>query len=386
MQTPHRWFGAGHSTAVDSARAGAEAAASAIGGRTPAVVFVFCSVLHDLPALLLAVRAEAGEGAAVVGATTLGEIAWDGAGVGGVSVAALGGAGFTVRTRVAHHRDLGHREAGAAAAGAMAGMTAPHSVLILIGDGLSGHPQEVVRGAYSVLGAAVPLVGGFAGDGQGMNRTFQFYDDTIGEDAVIGVALGSDAPIGIGVAHGWHRLDPPMVVTRSVGGQIHEFDDEPALDVLLRRRGLEGRGVADLFRGVETLPALGLSRRSGEDIHVVHAGDDVERSVRCLADVPQGSLCWLMAADHAEMIDGAAESCREALDGLSGKVPLGVLAFDCGGRRGTLGPDGIQEEVAAMRTVLGRTPFAGFYTSGEIARVRGALGTHDLTVVTLALA
>jgi hypothetical protein len=386
MQAPHRWFGAGHSTAVDSAKAGAEAAASACGGRTPSAVLVFCSVLHDLPALLLAVRAEAGDGAAIVGATTLGEVAYDGASVGGVSVAALGGEGFTVRSRVAHVRDLGHREAGAAAAGAMAGMTAPHSVLILIGDGLRGNPQEVVRGAYSVLGTAVPLVGGFAGDGQGVNRTFQFYDDTIGEDAIIGLALGSDAPIGIGVAHGWHRLGPPMVVTRSSGGRIHEFDGEPALDVLLRRRGPAGRSTADLFRGLDTLPALGLSRRSGEDILLIHAGDDDERWVRGMADVPQGTLCWLMDADDTEMIDGAAQSCREALDGLRGRTPLGVLAFDCGGRRGKLGPDGIQEEVRAMRTVLGSTPFAGFYTSGEIARVRGSLGTHDLTVVTLALA
>ena len=148
MQTPHRWFGAGHSTAVDSARAGAEAAASAAGGRTPSAVFVFCSVLHDLPALLLAVRAQAGPDAAIVGATTLGEVAWDGASVGGVSVAALGGAGFTVRTRVAHHRDLGHRAAGAAAAEAMAGVSSPHSVLVLIGDGLSGHPQELVYGVW----------------------------------------------------------------------------------------------------------------------------------------------------------------------------------------------------------------------------------------------
>jgi hypothetical protein len=380
MQTPHRWFGAGHSTAADSAKAGAEAAASAIGGRTPSVVFVFCSVLHDLPALLLAVRAEAGAAAAIVGATTLGEVAFDGASVGGVSVAALGGAGFQVGTHVAHIRDLGRREAGAAAAGAMAGVTSPHSVLILLGDGRSGDPAEVVRGAWSVLGAAVPLVGGFAGDGQGRNRTFQFYDDTIGEDAVIGVALGSDAPIGIGLAHGRRRVEPPMVVTRSTGGHILELDDEPALDVLARRT------AAPLFGDVDTVPVLGVSRRSGEDIRVVYAGDDRDGSVRCMGDVPQGALCWPMVADRPAAVAGAAESCREALDGLGGKVPLGVLAFDCGGRRAQLGPDGIQEEMAAMRTVLGRTPFAGFYTAGEIGRVRGASGLHDLTVVTLALA
>ncbi len=39
-----------------------------------------------------------------------------------------------------------------------------------------------------------------------------------------------------------------------------------------------------------------------------------------------------------------------------------------------------------MRTVLGNTPYAGFYGLGQIARVRGALGTPALTLVTLAVA
>ncbi|MEV7621902.1 FIST N-terminal domain-containing protein [Actinoplanes sp. NPDC089786] len=386
MQTPHRWFGAGHSIAADSAKAGAEAAASAVGGRTPAVVFVFASHQHDLPALLMAVRDEAGPNALVVGASTLGELAYDGASAGGVSVAALGGEGFTVRAKVAHIGDAGHRRAGAEAAEAMAGVTSPHSVLILLADGLSGDPHEVVRGAYSVLGAAVPLVGGFAGGGSDKSRTFQFIGDTVYTDAVVGVALGSDAPIGIGVAHGWHRVEPPMIITSSRGGRIFELDDEPALDVLLRRNDLAGQRAADLFHGVDALQALGLSRRNGEDIRVIHDGDDADRSILGMSDVPQGALCWLMEADHDALIRGATDSCREALDGLGGKVPLGVLAFDCGARRGRLGPDGMQEEMAAMRSALGSTPYAGFYTAGEIARVRGALGTHHLTLVTLALA
>ena len=71
---------------------------------------------------------------------------------------------------------------------------------------------------------------------------------------------------------------------------------------------------------------------------------------------------------------------------VGGRPPLGVLAFDCDGRRSRLGPDGTQEAVKAIGAALGNTPFAGLHTSGEIARVRGALGTHHLTLVTLALA
>jgi hypothetical protein len=346
-------------------------------------VIVFCSTQLDLPAMLRAVRGEVGADATVVGCTGFAEVGEDGVSVGGVAVAALGGEGFTVRTKVAHVREVGHRAAGAAAAGAMDGVTSPHSALIMLCDGLTGDPHEVVRGAYSVLGATVPLVGGFAGD---LTRTLQFHDETIHEDAVIGIAVGSDAPIGIGMAHGWHRLDPPMIITKSSGGRIDEIDDEPALDVLLRRNGVPGGRAGDIFRYPETLQLLGLSRRSGEDIRALNSGDDGTRSVLGGADFPQGALCWLMGGDHDSLIKGAVESCQEALDGLDGRPPLGVLAFDCDGRRNKLGPDGAGEAVETMRSVLGRTPLAGFYTAGEIARVRGALGTHHLTLVTLALA
>ena len=380
-----RWFGAGHSIAPDSAKAGAEAAAVALGGRTPKAVFVFCSAGHDFPALLEGVRAEAGPDAAVVGASSLGVLSSDGGqAMGAVVVTALGGDGFTVQTRVAYVGGNGHREAGAEAAGAMAGLDRPHRVLMMLCDGLSGDPHEVVRGAYSVLGATVPLVGGFAGDDTGRQRSYQFHGDRALTGAVVGVAIGSDAPMGIGIAHGWRRTEPSMVVTRSEGGRIYELDGEPALDVMLRRRGLTE--MSELFHGVTNLQSLGLSRRNGEDIRVIHAGDEEERSIFAAATVPQGALCWLMESDHESIVAGAGQSVAEAVQGLDGFAPLGAFTFDCGGRRGALGDEGVRQESEAIRGVLGDVPFGGFYTMGEIARVRGSLGTHALTLVTLAVA
>jgi hypothetical protein len=377
-----RWFGTGHSTAPDSGKAGAEAAGAALAGRTPKAVFVFCSAGHDLDALLAGVRAEAGPDAAVVGATTLGELSSGGGPArGSVAVTALGGDGFTVRTRVAHIGGTGHREAGADVAAAMAGMDRPHSVLMLLCDGFSGDPHEIVRGAYSVVGAGVPLVGGFAGDDRGTRRSFQFHQDRALTGTVVGVAIGSDAPLGVGIAHGWHRVEPPMVVTRSDGGRIYELDGEPALDVLLRKRGLDS-----IHLGPTDLQSLGLSRRSGVDIRVVHGYDEKDRSVVSGATVPQGALCWLMDSERQSLIEGAERSCAEAVEMLGDAEPLGVFTFNCAGRWGALGDDGVQEEVAGMRAVLGDVPFGGFYTMGEIARVRGSLGTHALTLVTLAVA
>ena len=369
----------------DSGKAGHEAAAGALAGRTPKAVFVFASAAHDLPALLDAVRAEAGREAIVVGGTTLGELSSEGGSTrGGVAITALGGEGFEISTRLAYVGGNGHREAGAAAAGAMTGVNRPYTALMLLCEGLSGNPHEIVRGAYSVLGAAVPLVGGLTGHDHGGTRSYQFHDDRVVSGAVIGVGIGSDAPLGVGIAHGWRRTEPPMVITRSEGSRILEFDGEPALDVLLRRRGLSR--PEDLFTASTRLEALGLSRRSGEDIRVISNADAADRSLGGLATMPQGAICWLMAGEHDALVTGAGEACAEALSGLGERPPIGMFTFDCGARRGVLGEAGLPQEVAAIRDALGDVPFGGCYTMGEIARVRGSLGTHALTLVTLAMA
>jgi hypothetical protein len=388
----NRWFGAGNSTNPDSARAGREAAALAVAGREPAAVFVFCSVAHDLPALLAAVRAEAGDPAVIVGATTVGEISTAGQTDKGVAVAALGGAGFTVRTRVAHFDPERPRDAGVDVAASVAELDQKHTALLLLCDGMAGNPHEIVRGAYSVLGATVPLVGGGAGDDVALTHPFLFHGDNGGVEvlsgAVVGVAIGSDAPLGVGIAHGWRRIDPPMIVTRSLGNRLYELDDEPAMDVLVRRLGIDESEPADvaLFGDGTILRPLGLSRRSGEDIRVINSGDVADRSVSSLADVPQGALVWLMESDVDSLVAGAGQSCAEAVAGLGGAPPIGMLAFDCGGRKYRLGEDGVRAELGEIRAVLGDVPFAGLYSVGEIARVRGALGMHHLTLVTLALA
>ncbi|GAA2643895.1 FIST signal transduction protein [Paractinoplanes durhamensis] len=382
---PHRWFGAGQSSAADSAKAGAEAVVEAIGGRAPKAVVVFCSVAHDLRALLAGVRAEAGPDAAIVGCTTMGELGNSGMTVGGVSVAALGGDGFTVHTRAAHISESDPRAAGAAVAESLRGLHDDHKVLVLLCDGLTGHPHDIIRGAYSGIGATVPLVGGFSADDRKFEQTFQFYGDEVLTNSVVGLALGSDGPVGIGIAHGWRRIEPPMIVTKSKGAHIYQLDEEPALDVLLRRNNFEGTADEFFDRG-RPLQPLGLSRRNGEDIRVIHAGDDEERSVWGTADIPQGAQVWLMEADRQALLDGASWSCTEALARLDGLAPLGVLAFDCAGRRAGLVEGGMDEEIAVMREALHGAPFAGFYTGGEVARIRGASGLHHLTLVTLALA
>jgi len=384
--------------AIHSRRAGAEAAAAAQRDPSAKLLIVFCSIHYEAAEVLDGVCSVTADDVLVVGGTSMGEIARNGPGIedigigAAVVVLALGGPGFTVKTSVVRQASADRRESGAAAASAIAGIDAPHKALLMIVDGLTREQHELVRGAYSVLGASVPMVGGCSADDVQYVLTNQFHGTGAGVerlvDSIVAVGLGSNASIGIGIAHGWVKQGEPMVVTSSDGGEVFLLDDEPAVDVYLRRFGADRSLLddGDAFRAAVFEHPLGMSRRSGEDIRVVHSVDCDRGSLLCLADVPQGALVWTMTTEADALVAAASHSCEMAIDGLGGRAPLGLAIFDCGARKLKLGSENIRAELAAIEAAAAGAPFGGFYTFGEIARTRGSRGMHHLTVVTLALA
>lgn len=265
-----RWVGAGSSHVGDATEAGRTACLQALDGRDePRLLIVFASDAYSLPALLAAIR-DAAPGVALIGCSTAGEIAASGASDSGVVVMALGGPGFSIATASASVDELGLRDAGSAVAKVAAGVaSSPHRVLLLLSDGLAGDQEEIVRGAFAVVGAEVPLVGGCAGDDLRMESTAQLHDGQVLRRTVVAAAIGSDGPLGIGVEHGWRRVGVPMVVTASEGVRVLSLDDEPALDAYLNRLDAppEARTDPSAFTRFADPPARGESaqQRGGAD-------------------------------------------------------------------------------------------------------------------------
>jgi len=385
--TLQRWVGVGRSSSADAFQAGADAARAATTGSQTRLVIVFCSDHYDLPELVRGIRGVTGE-APLIGCTTAGEIAAAGASDASVVVTALGGPGFSVATGGAVVRDGCIRDAGAEAVECLSRIDQrEHQVLLLLSDGLMGDQQETVRGAYSVAGAAVPLVGGCAGDGLKMTATWQLHGDEVLQHAVVAAAIGSDAPIGVGVRHGWRKVGEPMLVTSSGANRVKSLEGQPALDVYLARLGAPPEVHADpaAFTRFAMTHPLGLSRRSGEEVRFVTGADFDDRSLLFVAEVPQGGLAWFMEGDDASVLTATEDACTEALAALGGRPPAGLLAFDCIARKGVLGEGGVREEVNHIARFADGAPVAGFYTYGEIARTRGVSGFHNQTLVVLAL-
>jgi hypothetical protein len=388
--TPRRWMAVGRSELLASQEAGAAAAREALQGVEDAkLLMVFVGITHDMSAVLAGINAVSGN-VPLIGCSTHGEISAAGPRDGSVVVTAIGGVGFSIVTSVAENASGRQRAAGVEAAESAALVDdLPYKALIMLTDGLTRDQEDIMRGTYEVLGASIPIFGGAAGDGWRMEQTYQLIGDRVLSDAVVVATIASEAPLAVSITHGYRKVGEPMVVTSCGDGRVQTLDDEPAMDVYLRRLDAPASTYADAAKFSEFALSrpLGISRRSGEEVRNLSTGIDIEgRSLGGGGQVPQGALAWLMEGDVESILTATTQACTEALAGLQGQPALGLLTFSCAASRAVLGDDGIKREGGRLAEMAGTTPFAGFYTYGEIARTRGIDGFHNQTLVVLALA
>ena len=381
-------MGVGRDAGTDSRAATRAAAAQALVGAEPKLVTVFSAITHD-PAEVLAAAQEAAPGVPVIGCSTHGEIAPGGPTDGTVTVAAIGGPGFTVSTAVGRRVSGRQREAGMEVARCVDEVDAPHKVLMLLTDGLIRDQESILRGCYLALGAGVPLFGGAAADGWRMDAVYLMADGEVLGDAVVAVTIGSEAPLSVAVRHGWRKVGEPMMVTSAANGRVYTLDDRPALDVYLDRLGAPPEAYTDAAAFTEfALPRpLGVQRRSGVEARNLSTEVDIAgRSIGGGMALDHGGLTWAMTGDQESILAATDAACQDALDGLGGRRPVGLFTFSCAALRAVLNDEGIQRESEHLAKWAAEVPYAGFYTYGEIARTHGIDGFHNQTLALLALA
>jgi hypothetical protein len=383
-----RWLTVGSSAVEDSWSAGVAATRAALrDGGDGKLLMVFCSALYDPEAVLAGIRLIA-PGVPLIGCSSAAVISADEVGE-GVVVVALGGPGFSVATGLGLNAEGRQRAVGAEVAGCSARVVGhPHRVMIMLTDGLVSAQEEILAGAYGVVGASVPLVGGTASPDPAEPRTFQLHGDQVLSGGAVGAIIASDGPLGIGLRHGWRKVGEPMIVTKSHLGEVYTLDDRPAVQAYLQRLGAPDDAYIDraAFEKFAENRPIGLRRRSGEMVRNVGSATHLARGwLHSSGDVPEGGLIWPMEGDEASVLAAADDACRDAAAALGGRTPLGLIAFDCETRSRFLGVEGRRREVALMAQRAGAVPLAGLYTWGEIARTSGINGFHNQTLVVLAI-
>jgi len=376
--------GVGRSNNPDAIKAGAEAVKEALGeaGGKANLIFVFSTVAYDQEKMLRGVRSVS-KGIPLVGCSDSGEITTEGPVSKHVAVMALSSDVINFTIGVGEGTDKDSHKAGAAAAKEVKKKAEEDiSLFTMLPDGLAENGAATVRGVQEVFGRNFPIMGGSAGDDFLFKKTYEYYNDQVLENSLVGIGLSGKFSWGVGVRHGWEPIGLPMKVTKAEGAKLIEVNNRPALSIYEDYFGKKAEELIKepIARMAYTYP-LGMSVEGSPELlirDVVIANEKGE--ITCAAEIPEGSEIRLMLGDFDKAIQAAEEAAEGALTQLKGAKPKVIFVFDCMARCKLLGPR-IGEEIVAIQNVLGKeVPLIGFYTYGEQAPLGGVVGPECFSV------
>lgn len=366
---------------ADHKEAGREAARDAVeklGGQKPEILFVYSSIQYSQEEVLKGVREVTGD-ALVVGGSAAGEITSFSTVFDGVNAMAIASDTIQFVTGVGEGVSKDSFQAGAKAAKAVVekGGGQKPNLFIMLPDGMTGNGAAIVDGVKSVLGENAAIIGGSLGDDYRFQKTFEYYQDAVLTDAVVGVGLYGKFSYGFGIKHGWEPVGLPLKVTRAEGAVLKEVDRKPALNVYEEYFGRDAAELVKepLARMAYTYP-IGLAVQGSDELLIrdpVIANDKGE--ITMAAAIPQGTMIRLMIGDRDKAIAAAKEAAEVAIKQLEGATPAFILMFNCMARNKLLGVRCHEENQTVLKAIDKDVPMAGFYTYGEQGPLLGKKGT-----------
>jgi hypothetical protein len=380
VRTRDRLAGAGAAVGVRAPFEAVQRAVEALG-QDPGLVLIFPTGVLDPQEVATQAQAAAGD-ARVAGMTGTGAITRKGAIESGCSAVAFGS---SLPVGVGTSTSSDPRAAGrSAAAQALFGVNldGSHAALLLFVDSESGDQAEIVAGAYEIAGGRIPLAGGAAG---GQARA-QFADGEALSGSVVAVALVSQTPIGVGIAHGCVRRGAPSLVTRSRGPVVLQLDGRPAETVYLEKLGMGDVPLSDAdFEAIAMAHPLAQPELRGDVRPRYVRGRALGGGLVCATSIEANAPVDVCEHEPGAIVRSATAAVDEALRQLSGPAEA-VLLFDCAARSAWFGNPLAAREVESIISSFGdpAPALAGVYTRGEIGRIRGAKGDRNYSLVVVA--
>ncbi len=342
------------------------AQASTLSAIDPDLILVFGSVDHlASPSLNDALHAAAPR-AVPLGCSTAGEITADGVDDNCCTLTAV----HFDKTRISKASTPLNGMNDSFAAGERLGkqLASPDlKAILLFGPGVQINGSALVDGLTSVVGSAVPITGGLAGDGGAFTRTFTIGPDGVSDSNVVAVGLcGDSLSFTHGSFGGWEPFGPARKVTRCEGNVLYELDGEPALDIYKRYLGDHAKD----------LPASGLLfpfAMLGEDhnalglIRTILGVDETTGSLTLAGEITLNGYLKLMHASTDKLVNGAEAAAEAAAATYKSSGDNLAILVSCVGRKLVMGGR-VDEEVDVVGDVFdSKAVLTGFYSYGEIS-------------------
>jgi len=243
-------------------------------------------------------------------------------------------------------------------------------------DTLTSSGLGVPQGLNLAMGNQVPVLGGAAADQFQIEHTYQFFGDQVLEDSVVVLLLSGDLLFSYGVSSGRQTTGEKYLLGKIEGSRIYEIGGMRAVDFYHKYLG-------DVDQEITKFP-LAIFEGSDENFFLRTPMSTYEDgSIGFVADIPNGSQARLTQSSRLEILEGAEQAYKKALDAYPGKNPQMIKVTSCAGRKVALGTKVKEEFSILSRASAGKLPIFGFYSFGEMCPLLPGDGSklHNETIV-----
>ena len=101
---------------------------------------------------------------------------------------------------------------------------------VLLADGYKSRPDAMLDG-MARAGHSGPVVGAASSENGSHGKTYQFYEDRVTSNSVVGFSLSGAFETVIDITQGCQPVGEPMAVTKAHENLIFEIDHRPAFEV-----------------------------------------------------------------------------------------------------------------------------------------------------------
>lgn len=240
------------------------------------------------------------------------------------------------------------------------------STIFCFVDAFSNALEPFLYDAYTSFDEGVRMIGGGSGKLTLKQEPVVFDNAGIYSDAA--VLVGIKDRIGLGVGHGWKKVEGPFLVTGANGRSLQSLDYESARDFysdhVQRLSGVDPR-KGDFFQSAKSYP-LGVVTED-EELVVRDPVSLDGGSIALVGDIHEYAVTHLLYGDTTSLLEAARSVSKMALSELGNRIPQSVFVVDCISRSIFLDADFQKELDIISEEAQRKTPMSGVLTLGEIA-------------------
>ncbi len=382
-------IGIGKSKLIDTVSAAKETvrgALSTLEGKKPDIIFVYATFGYEFQDLIKSIKLESG-GAFVVGGSVFGIIDKEGGDteLNRVMVCAISSDDFKMTPVMAKGLSAGSGAVGINIKNEILGKNILDiKGLYLVVDGLHiSDPDSMLREISTSLPKEAAIFGGSAAEPLLWKNTYQFFDDAVYEDSVVGVIFSGHITIDVTSSHGSQELGGFHVVTRANGPKIFEIDNKPAMNLFSELYGSEQKEINAMTAAGVCLGTK-IYTKEGKDEHLelrIPLSSDKDGSIIMAAAWSEGTKIFICQRNVELISKRNLEVISELLLRHEGKTPVLVFEADCLGRSADqIGKDDAAQDIlSSVNAFRGEPLWFGAYFYGELASVEEIAAFHNWT-------